>query len=369
MTHNHPKLILLEGLPGSGKSTNSRIIMSSIDQLGKRVKWFHEVARPHPTLFFNEANLTKREYQRIVIDFPEDREILEKIKIEMFDTISIDLLELEWHDSNHLNIEVLRALENYNVWTFPLQQYIAVALEKWQYFVEKVKREKDLVVILDSSIFQFQIYTFLLENSPYQMIESFVKKLFSIISELDPTLILLTRENVEDALLNIERSRGIDFMETIWKRDSRSPYYHNRPPGAEGYREFLRDYHVIVQRLFDITAFKKLNLDISEGDWKQYVSEMLLFLEIRESDVKYQMNFPIGIYENNKLDLKLEILEGYLVDPTGKKKRLIPRNECELYIDDLPVILRLEESNKITVKGGQLIDRWTTLNTEFLKVE
>ena len=49
------RLIMLEGLPGTGKSTNSYLLAIHLKRKGNKVKWIHEVARPHPTSFFSEA--------------------------------------------------------------------------------------------------------------------------------------------------------------------------------------------------------------------------------------------------------------------------------------------------------------------------
>ncbi|WP_419887893.1 hypothetical protein ACN6MT_21055 [Neobacillus niacini] len=361
------QLILLEGLPGSGKSTNSRIIMSHLDQLGKKVRWFHEVARPHPTLFFHEANLTLYEYEEFCGKFPNIKGILDSISIVMKDSISIDLLELEWNHQTVGNKEAINAIKEYDVWNYSLQKYIPIAIEKWRHFVKGVKTEKDYVVILDSSIFQFQIYTFLERNTPFEDLEHFVTQLFSIIAELNPALIYIYRENVENAIINIEESRGIEFLERIWERDSHQPYYQNRPSGAEGYREFLRDYDKWSKQLFELTPFKKLGVEVSNKDWGKYISEILSFLEIEKVN-KQKAIYPKGKYVNTLLNLKIEIQEGNFIDPSGKKKALIPRSPNEFYIEDVPTILRHEGPNKIIIKDGQLIERWTKINTEFIKV-
>lgn len=60
------RLIMLEGLPGTGKSTNSFFLLMQLEREEKTVKWVHEVARPHPVLFFSEASLTKKEYDSIL---------------------------------------------------------------------------------------------------------------------------------------------------------------------------------------------------------------------------------------------------------------------------------------------------------------
>lgn len=368
MTNGQSQLILLEGLPGSGKSTNSRRIMSNIDQLGRRVKWVHEVARPHPTLFFNEANLTFEEYYTLINRFPDIQPILDSIKKVMYQTISLDLLELEWHYIGENNEEVLKALKEYDVWNFTLHKYMEVALEKWMFFVQDVKREEDLVVILDSSIFQYQIYSFLGKNAPYEMLEDFIQKLFHTISDLHPALIYFYRDNVENAISYLEEVRGVEFFESIWERDHHQAYYQSRPRGAEGYREFLRDYDKIAHMLFSITPFRKIGIEISNGKWNKYVYDILFFLGLDETNKDLYISYPTGEYENKRLNLKLEVQENYFIDPSGKKKRLYPRRENEFYVEDLPIMLRFEYPNKMIVEGEQLIDRWTTFGTEFNKV-
>ena len=53
------RLILLEGLPGTGKTTNSYMIFEQMVRNGRDVRWLHEVSQPHPMLFFSESCLTK----------------------------------------------------------------------------------------------------------------------------------------------------------------------------------------------------------------------------------------------------------------------------------------------------------------------
>lgn len=71
------RLVMLEGLPGTGKSTNSYFLSMQLGRNGKTVKWIHEVARPHPVLFFSEASLTYDEYNSIL----ESKPILNRIAV------------------------------------------------------------------------------------------------------------------------------------------------------------------------------------------------------------------------------------------------------------------------------------------------
>ena len=55
------RLILLEGLPGTGKTANAYKLYEQLVRNYRDVRWLHEVSQPHPMLFFSESCLTKEE--------------------------------------------------------------------------------------------------------------------------------------------------------------------------------------------------------------------------------------------------------------------------------------------------------------------
>lgn len=146
------RLIMLEGLPGTGKSTNSYFLSMQLDRKGKTVKWIHEVARPHPVLFFNEACLTYKKYASILKAHPQLEPILSQISMRRQKTVGIDLLEIEWKYKNDNGLGALQELQKFDVMKFSLDKYAEAALEKWACFTEKALKEEDKIYILDSGI-------------------------------------------------------------------------------------------------------------------------------------------------------------------------------------------------------------------------
>lgn len=361
------KLILMEGLPSTGKSTTSQTLRTQLERNGLPARWFHEVARLHPTLFFNEACLTEKDYVHFLTKFPDTAELFDAISIKRKRTIGIDLLELEWNHLGAVGEEALRELKTYDVWNFPLDQYIEVAIEKWECFAEQA-RKKEEVVILDSAIFQFQIYTFLLERAPFEKLLEFVQKLYKIIKTLNPILIYLQREEVEDTINYLEEVRGVAFFEQIWGRDRYKPYYIGRPQGAEGYREFLKDYDGTAKKLYANFPFNKISIDITERLWDQYTERLLAKLELTYKKLVTDNEIPNGTFFNQKLGQYIEIKGETFVTPQGHRKRLILCGQNEFYLQDLPMTIRVE-NDKVSIAGEQLIERWTTRGTVFLKVD
>jgi hypothetical protein len=360
------RLIMFEGLPGTGKSTNSHFMLKQLELNKVPTKWIHEVARPHPILFFDEVSLTYNEYDTFIKTNPHTEQILKQIAIFRKNTVGIDLLEIEWYYIDTVGEAAFQFLKEFDVMKFSLDKYIDVAIEKWAFFIESILNENE-VYILDSGIFQYQIFTFMLKNVPNSSLQSFIQKLIGIIKPLNPKLIYFYRNNVEDTISFLEKKRGISFLEAIGERNKSQPYYNDKPKGAEGHKCFLRDYANVAKKLFDMVDCLKLSIEITNQDWSVYENTVLSFCGIERKS--YPNILPLnGIYKNEALNYEIEIKELTLIDPRGGKRVLIPKSDCEFYVECLPTVLSFNGLDKVTTSGGQICERWTTLGTTFVRV-
>lgn len=299
--------------------------------------------------------------------YPEASITLDRLKIERNKYIGFDLLEIEWNYLNQIGEEVFNALNKYDVWSFSLEKYIDLALDKWIHFKNEITKESSSIILVDSSIFQYQIYTFLLERSPVEYLKNFIKDILTIISDLNPLLIYFYRENVEETISFLNKKRGEDFFIEIYNRDKHLPYYQDKPSGVDGYTAFLRDYNHIANQLYTIYPYPKIGIEISNGDWKSFTQKYLDCFNLQFNLQIIASNTYQGIFINNNLDKFIEVNGLTITDPNGHLKKLIPKSTNEFYIENLPVILKFKTPNKIVIEGEQLIDRWTTFGTEFIK--
>lgn len=330
------------------------------------MRWAHEVERPHPVLFFDEAALTHKQYETFLKQYPEAEPALRRAAVFRKKTVGIDLLELQWNPRDTVSESALRELRRFDVQKLPLERYEEVALEKWEHFAQAA-RKGETVFLLDSAVFQFQIFTFLLKNQPFDSLKGFVGRLFKILQPLSPALVYFYRADTEDAIRFLEERRGTRFLEGIWERDRNESYYRDRPRGAEGQRTFLRDYARIAEALFQQTDCRKLHVDITGQDWEYYENELLSFTGIGRRPYP-RFPAPQGTYQNENLSFRLSINGLELTDPSGIKRLLTPKSEREFYVDCLPSILRLDGQEIITVTGGQISERWTATGTEFVRI-
>jgi len=200
------RLILLEGLPGTGKSTNSFKLYEQLIRNGKNVHWIHEVSQPHPVLFFTESCMTKEEYRDFKKKYPEVAELLDELAEVRKTTVGIDQEAVcrRWQDAQKQLW--YQELLQYDAFPVSLDRYELQALEKWEAFAKNAT--EDTIFILDSSLFQYQIFTYLLKAAPYERLEAFVQKITECIEPLNPLLIYLYRKRTEDSIEYLKSQRG-----------------------------------------------------------------------------------------------------------------------------------------------------------------
>ena len=359
------RLILLEGLPGTGKTTNSYRLFEQLVRNGRDVRWLHEVSQPHPTLFFSESCLTKEAYRLFTEKYPEAAGMLGSITEVRSATVGIDYLTAARRMPGQENAAWYQELKQYDAMDFPLERYEPAALEKWEAFVNAALRN-DTIYILDSGIFQYQIFTFLLNGADYRRLAKFVRSIMNMLRPLRPALIYLYREKTGDSIAFMEKQRGMKNLESTWERDKERPYYRNKQQDVTAFFDFLKDYADCAARLYDESECDKLRIEITAQAWDVYEAKMLHFLGITHRDAP-SCKAKDGTYVNAAIGASFSIKDGILTDPEGAKRRLSPKSATEFFMEGLPEILCFEEDGSVKLCGQQIIPQWSETGTVYTR--
>ena len=352
------RLILFEGMPSTGKTTNARFMQIQLERNGIEAKWIHEIAMPHPILFFDEAVLTHDEYNRFRQDFPQSAAIFNMIADFRNNTVGIPLTPIEWNHMDNIGEDAYQALAAFDAWNFGIDAYKEVALEKWAHFIEKALVNRNAVYMVDSAVFQYQIFTFLFKNRPYGELHGFVNQIINIIKPLNPCLLFLCREDVEASIDYLEETRGTAYLDYIWRRDKGQPYYTGKPPGAEGFKQFLRDYAAMANLLFESFTGRKAAVEITDENWAGREDEMLSFLHVNRMP-NPDISPSRGVYVNEASGYTITVDAMFIIDPNSETRPLHIKSSNEFYVDWIPTILRFEDG-RIIISGSQTGSRWTT---------
>jgi hypothetical protein len=223
---NRSRLIFVEGIMGSGKSTTARWLARLFCRAGIRARPVPE-ARPHPTNVFRTLPHWKQ----------------------------------PWLD---LTAEVLMARSYAN----------------WQVFVRKAASDPRISVF-DGQLFHGDFTCLFLMNCPPQMLQGYVQTVLQLAGPLLPTIIYCYQADVVQALDRIGAQRGQGWVESqvAWK--VASPYGQQRGyVGIDGWTQLYRDYRQVTDICFESLAIPKMAIDTSAGEWSSYQRRICTFFAL-----------------------------------------------------------------------------------------
>ncbi|MBR5419839.1 MAG: hypothetical protein IK115_01680 [Lachnospiraceae bacterium] len=310
--------------------------------------------------------MTRGEYESFKLRYLEAAELFDELAEFRKTTVGIDQEEIRRRWPEAEKQEWFQELLQYDAFPGSLDRYEFQALEKWETFAKKAAEDEDTIFILDSSFFQYQIFTYLLKAAPYERLEKFVRKIAEIIKELNPLLIYLYREHTEDSIAYLKTQRGEQDLLSTWERDQEEPYYQSKQKDVSAFYDFLMDYAKYAEALYETLGFDKRKIEISENDWKAYEDEMLKLLEIHRVEVP-EFNAMEGTFANAELGVSFTIRDNVMKDPEGVERRLSPRSKEEFFVEGIPTILQFSGEDSIRLLGQQIIPQWTETGTIYTK--
>lgn len=223
-------LIVLDGLPGSGKSTTGQWLTARLQTLGRKAYWLPEAQISHPLWWYQHWNGT--EYQ------PPD-----------FTNTPVDTF-----------------MEN--------------SLRKWEDFTESAQAT-DRLLVTESVFFQNAAAMFLMGGAMAARLVEYAQAVQEITQDLHPVLIYFRQNDPSAALKEICALRGQAFEDELIRNMEQLPYLNQRGlKGLDGVAMLWSDIRAITDDLFDGYTIPKISIETSDGNWQAYRQEILKLLGI-----------------------------------------------------------------------------------------
>ena len=215
------RLVIIEGIMGSGKSTTARWIAAQLEAAGLRAVAITERVDPHP----------------------------------------------------------VRGTDGLDHWFQPWLDVTAEglaerSLAKWRSFVVDA-RASQTIHALDGQLFHGDLTNlFLMEATP-ALITKYCRTVNEIVRPLAPVLIYFYQADVERAIRAIAAERGDDWVkyQVDWKLQT--PYSRRLGlSGLDGLIALYKDYRALTDDLYSMLDFPKLAIDNSRQAWDDYYRQI-----------------------------------------------------------------------------------------------
>ena len=196
------RLILLEGVPCTGKTSTARFVSSQVRGWYPDVRLYTDEALWHPADLVNYAFLTPEQYR----EFPEDERVL--LPVEPTEEPKGYLVyTAELYD------ELREKLEPFKLFGCqPWEVERPLMLARWRQFVEKAVQE-DAVYIFDGVFFERPVCEMMMWfDLGREEIESFMKELAEIVRPLTPFVLYLENSEIEARLRKVSAERDYDWL-------------------------------------------------------------------------------------------------------------------------------------------------------------
>lgn len=312
--NNKKKIILIDGISTTGKSTISDKLNNYFIKNNLKVKWLHEES-------FNDINLN--------LDLPKHK------------IIEIDVLRME----------------------------MKKLLERWESFYDKIKND-DITYILDSNFFK-NIHDYMLfSDLELEEIKEYYNRLINIFEKGKMEFVFLKRNHIKESFENAFKNRG-SFWETHYKIHMNEISKNIIKNGEECiFYKYEQLYQDFIEKLFDQFEIDKLKISTDDENWDEYINIILNKLNLKQTlNEEYRFDYQnyVGSYSCEDWQVEInydEIEDKMFLSVFWPKIELIYRGNNTFKLDKFPLQLQFIDDKIIFT--GDLI--WNMKNKEFKKV-
>ena len=263
------KIIFVEGIPGSGKTTRTHDIYKKLKCEGKKVEVYHE-CEVNPLDLARYAILSKREFDLLLeeVGKRKDKEKNERVykKITMLSEV-IDgrvylALQDMYLDEDLKGIGIsLRNRDVYNG-NYSFEVFREEHIKRWSHFKREVYCE-DVIYLFDGILLQSPLFELMgfYELSEKKIVQ-YINELLGILNLRDSKLLYTHVNNVESVLKNAcDKRKGEKekWEQGFYKWIENSNYCIKRDyHGFEGMVHFLKE-----RQCLEMNALPILNIDVT----------------------------------------------------------------------------------------------------------
>lgn len=240
---NEPGIILIEGLPGSGKTTTAQFVGKWLSTAGRNTVVYSEGDLNHPVDFESAARLDEGQYRAMVARFPDAATLLERESIRDGPDVLVyyGLLRQKYVD---LPTELFASLAGHDVYELDVGLYQRLITARWRNFAAGAANANQ-ATIFECCFLQNPLTMMLARHDAgVGAARNLVLDLANAIAGLRPRLLYLRTPDARANLERVAQSRPPEWLDYVIRYHTQQGY--GRARGWQGF-DGLVDFYEMRQ--------------------------------------------------------------------------------------------------------------------------
>lgn len=261
-----PKLILIEGLPGFGKSTTAQLVHEVLTEMNVHSQLFLEGNLDHPADYDGVACFTLSEYEELRSTYAKCSDLLINRTAIQGDHCFLEYRKLINEYGSSIPDELISAITKNDIYELPLDQNRRLITERWKQFTERVMHNTD-TYIFDCCFIQNPITVGMIKNNAIKEdVISYVIELATIVEKMNPLLIYVEQNDLDFSFQKAVQERPKEWSEGFIQYYTNQGFgRHHGYSGLEGTLQILK-----IRKQWEEEIYSNLNIAKEKVDNSSY---------------------------------------------------------------------------------------------------
>ncbi len=252
------KLILVEGLPGSGKTTMAKMIYQQLLKANIRSTVHLEGDLSHPADYDGVAYFTSEQFKHLKKSHVKNQMNLEDQATFFEDGYMIPYKKILQEKRIRFSEELVKAIFQKDIYELPLELHMKLIQNRWKAFVQRQQNQNGITIFECCFIQNPVTVTLIRDNAVKIVAKEYIQKLAKIIQPLEPLLIYLEPLDLKTSFERIIQERPKSWYEGLEQYYTKRGFgLHSGLIGLPGVLEVLKERLKLEREIFMSLNMKK----------------------------------------------------------------------------------------------------------------
>ncbi|OAB43346.1 hypothetical protein [Paenibacillus glacialis] len=270
------KLILVEGLPGSGKSTGARMVYDILKEQGKDVHLVLEGDVDHPADYEGVAIFTPQEWEALCDRHKSHQTLINRTAFYEEGNYFLSYRKMQQDDQSRLPNSVYDDIFKQDIYEISYERNMELIASKWKRFGEAAAAQKKIYVFECCFIQNPVTVSMVKHNRNEEESIQYVRQLEEAISSLNPMLIYMDQKEYDITFKKAVEERPTEWSSGFMDYYTQQGYGQVRGySGMDGTLQVLYARKQLEQRIMNELSLPRTMIDNSQYDREQLRQELL----------------------------------------------------------------------------------------------